>query len=235
MKRLTFAVIFGILILAVPQVEAGTLYEPVADFSLSSNPSDQWRYLYDTGTGPQLLTEPVINFATTGANAWFNGLAMPDSVATIKNVTASPITISGNIVLPPNLLGMDPEIEKSDVTRWTAPSAGTWSISGLFQGIDTSQLDHTVDILENSTTVLLAPTSVSTFGQTVGFSTSVALAQGDTIDFIVNGATVFSGAATGLSATIQLAGVPEPSSITIAMMGGLMLGMSGCYRRIRRA
>jgi hypothetical protein len=93
--------------------------------------------------------------------------------------------------MPPNLLFMDPEIEKSDITRWTAACASTWSISGLFRGIDNSKLDRTFETLENSTTVLLAPTSISNFGQTVGFSTSVALAQGDTIDFIVNCATFF--------------------------------------------
>ena len=134
-------------------------------------------------------------------DSWWDGFNIPDSVRTIGNPTGGTVT-SGTLVLPPNLLGMDPEVEKSDITRWTAPSAGTWSISALFQGIDTSEHSHTVEVLENSTTMLLAPTTISSYGQTVNFSADVSLAKGATIDFIVNGATVYTDLSTGLSATL---------------------------------
>ena len=142
----------------------------------------------------------------------------------MKNTTASTVTISGTVVLPPNLLNMDPVINKSDITRWTAPSAGTWSISGFFQGVDTSQHSHTVELLENSTTMLLAPTTISSYGQTVNFTADISLAKGDTIDFLVNGAALFTDLGTGLSATIQLSSVPEPSSLVLGLIAGVGCG-----------
>ena len=109
---------------------------------------------------------------------------------------------------------MDPEVEKSDITRWTAPSAGTWSISTLFfQGIDTSEHSHTVEVLENSTTMLLAPTTISSYGQTVNISADVSLAKGATIDFIVNGAKVYTDLSTGLSATLVKLGTVAVSMV----------------------
>jgi hypothetical protein len=129
---------------------------------------------------------------------------------------------------------MDPEIEKSDITRWTAPSAGKWSISGLFQGIDVDQHSHTVEILENSTTILLGPTTISSYGQRVNFSTDVTLARGDTIDFIVHGATVYTNLSTGLSATIQLSSVPEPSSIVLGLTASLVGGSPYWLKRRSR-
>ena len=244
MKRLRPAAILGLMILAVPQARAGLVFNAVADFSLASNPNGPWSYLSDDGSGPQLLTEAVINFATDGADAWFNGLAGPNAVATIRNVTDNPISIPVSTVqpvplpaftvLPPNLLGMDPESAKSDITRWTAPSAGTWSISGLFQSIVTTDLSHTVEILENSSTVLLAPTVVSPLNQTVDFGASVSLAKGDTIDFIVDGMPVFADFSTGLSATIELTSVPEPSTMILAIVGSFMLGGAACFRRTCR-
>ena len=120
-----------------------------------------------------------------------------------NNTTGSTIT-NGTIVLPPNFLLMDPE-SYTAIVRWTAPSTGTWNISGLFQGNDTNSQAHPVEILENSSTVLLSPTSIASFGQQVPFSDKVTLNKGDTIDFMVlTGPTTYAFLSTGLSATISL-------------------------------
>ena len=232
MKPIQLVVILGLVILGVPQVKAGSLYDAVADFSIAANPNGQWSYLYDNGSGPQLLTHAVANYGATGVDAWVNGLSGSQAAATMKNTTASTVTISGTVLLPPNLLNMDPVINKSDITRWTAPSAGTWSISGLFQGVDIFEHSHTVELLENSTTILLGPSTISSYGQKVTFSTDVTLAKGDTIDFIVHGATVYTNLGTGLSATIQLSSVPEPSSIVLGIIASLACG-SLCWRSRR--
>jgi hypothetical protein len=211
---------------------AGTVYDAVADFSIAANPNGQWSYLYDNGSGPQLLTHAVANYGATGVDAWVNGLSGPQAAGTMKNTTASTVTISGTVLLPPNLLNMDPVNNKSNITRWTAPSAGTWSISGLFQGVDIFEKSHTVELLENSTTLLLAPATISSYGQTVNFSAEVSLAKGDTLDFIVNGATVFTDLGTGMSATIQSSSVPEPSSLVLGIIASLACG--SLYWRPRR-
>jgi hypothetical protein len=158
-------------------------YDAVSDFSIVANPNDVWSYLYEqNGSAPQLL-ETINPYNPTGINGWWDGNQMPYAVGIDKNTTGSTIT-SGTIVWPPNLLRMDPE-SYTAIVRWTAPSTGTWKISGLFQGDDTNTQDHPVEILENSTTVLLSATSLTSFGQQVPFSDKVTLNKGDTIDFIV--------------------------------------------------
>ena len=231
MRRISLSAVLMVFGLA-SQLQAGTVYDAVADFSIASNPNGAWSYLYNLGSGPQLLTQTIVG--STGIDYWWSGQGIPDSIVTFKNTTSAPVD-DGTRVLPPNLLGMDPEIATADITRWTAPSTGMWSFSGLFQGIDVDQHAHTVEILENSSTVLLAPTTISSFGQTVGFSGTVSLTQGATIDFIVNGTPSFTFLSTGLSATIQLASIPEPSSIIMALIGGLSLSGYVCYRRVRYA
>jgi hypothetical protein len=161
-----------------------------------------WSYLYEqNGSAPQLLE--YHGSPPTGVNGWWDGNQTPYLGAIEKNTTGSTIT-SGTIVYPPNLLHMDPQGDTA-IVRWTAPSTGTWNISGLFQGTDTNTQAHPVEILENSSTVLLSPTSIASFGQQVPFSDKVTLNKGDTIDFMVlTGPTTFAFLSTGLTATISL-------------------------------
>ena len=216
MKRISLPMTLAFVCLSVPRVQAGAVYNAVADFSISSNPNGQWSYLYNNGSGLQLLTQPIV--LSDGIDYWWDGMAIPNDVATLKNTTNSTVSASTR-VLPPNLLGMEPE-SATDVIRWTAPTAGNWSITGLFQGIDTSEHSHNVEILENSGTQILAPTSISFFGQQVSFDATVTLAKGDTIDFIVQTGSTYTDLSTGLTATIQ--NVPEPSTITLAAIGGMI-------------
>jgi hypothetical protein len=182
---------------------ASTVYDAVNDFSVSSNPNGQWSYLYDTGSGPQLLTYNTIPFevAYPGLNAWWNGQTDPNSIFVAQNATASPVSFL-SIVDPPNLLWLDPQAD-TDIVRWTAPASGTWNVTGQFQGIDVGEQAHNVEILVNYSTVLLAPTTVSQFGQVVPFDQSVSLTAGNTIDFIVAATAGYGNLATGLSAAIS--------------------------------
>ena len=211
---------------------AAPSFSAVGDFSLTSNPNGQWSYLYDSGTGPQLQTQTLTNAdGGTGVDGWQNGLAQPNRVVTVANTTSSTLSYA-SIVQPTSLLRMDPQ-SFTDLTRWTAPSAGTWTISGLFQGIDIGEHSHNVEILENSTTVLLAPATISSFGQQVTFNTTVSLTQGSTIDFVVlTGPTTFTNLSTGLSATIQQTIVPEPASFFLFASG---LGLVSIYVKKRAA
>src|SRR5205807_1103351 len=76
---------------------AGSVYNAVADFSISANPNGQWSYLYDTGSGPQLFTHALVNDGAPGVDGWWDGLGIPDSVKTDKNTTTHTVTIAGTI------------------------------------------------------------------------------------------------------------------------------------------
>lgn len=211
---------------------AGDVYDAVTDFSISSNPNGAWSYLYNNDSGPQLLTNSGTGIAgTQGVIYWSNGINIPNNVAVFQNTTSSTVTIENSIILPTNLLGMGPELG-SDITRWTAPTEGTWSISGLFQGIDLNENSHGVEILENSSTVL-ASGSISSYGQQVTFDTNVTLAQGDTIDFVALGSSNYTYLSTGLAATIQLSSVPEPSTLVLACIASLGVAVAVRWKRRR--
>ena len=185
---------------------AGSVYDAVNNFSLLSNPNGTWSYLYaqTAGAASILMTQ-----ATSGSlSSWSNGQPQPGLQFIEKNTTTSTIT-SGTLVLPTNLLDMDPESGAAD-TEWTAPSSGVFTITGSFQGVDTSEASHQVEILENGSTVLLSPTTISTFGQVVNFSYTVDLATGNTLDFVVNTGSVSTDLGTGFDATIKPAAVPQP-------------------------
>jgi len=154
----------------------------------------------------------------------------PNQPYITKNTTGSSVTYSGTIVQPTKLLNMDPQRDV-DITRWTAPSAGTWKISGEFQGIDIFEKSHTVEIVENSNALLLAPTIISAYGQTVNFSDTVSLAKGATIDFMVNYTTNYNNLSTGFSAIIQPASVPEPSSFALSVIASLGCGTLCLWKR----
>jgi hypothetical protein len=85
MKPIRLMVILGLVILAVPKVKAGSTYDAVADFSIAANPNGQWSYLYDPGSGPQLLTHGQANIFGTALDDRWDGDSIPDSVRTIGN------------------------------------------------------------------------------------------------------------------------------------------------------
>ena len=80
-----------------------------------------------------------------------------------------------------------------------------------FWGLDRFEQSHPVEIVENGSTVLLSPTTISSYGQVVTFADTLTLAQGDTLDFIVNtGPSTFAYLSTGFDATIQAGSVIPP-------------------------
>lgn len=210
---------------------ASTIYDAVSNFSLSSNPNGTWSYLYDQGLGLQPLPDSIQNAnAATGLNEWWNGQSQPNSISVCQNTSGGTLTYSTTIVQPPNLLALDPE-DHTVIVRWTAPESGTWTLTGLFQGIDTSQKAHEVAILENYSTIVLSPTAISAYGQQVPFSESLPLTAGENLDFVVASTGGYTNFSTGLSATISIPSVPEPS--TLALLGAGAIGLIG-YRWRRK-
>lgn len=112
--------------------------------------------------------------------------------------------------------------------RWKAPAAGTYQVSGLFEGIEQGAGGTTSD----ATIVLNASTNpqpvlfhtgdaspinyVNGFGTKVTFSFSITLAASDTLDFRVGWGSnnAYNYDATGLAASVVLVPPPLQPSIT---------------------
>ncbi len=207
-----------------PAQVASVAGDAVNDFSIGAgNPNGPWSYLYNPdGSGPQLLTMPSSSADGDGYDVWWNGGAVPNRASVFHNTTGATADFGFTIVLPPDLLGIDPEAAPAVVVRWTAPELGAYDISGLFQGIDTQQQAHDVEIIENSSIQLLGPVAIAGYGQQVPFDATVTLQRGDTIDFVVETGGTYLNLGTGLSASIT--GTTAAATVTVSDPGGTYSG-----------
>jgi hypothetical protein len=221
-------------LIAAATASASVVYDAVNDFSLASNPNGAWAYgtLSNVGPGATFSTLPIplanVNFV--GSRVWTNGLGIPNGAAVEAN--ASGVTQSyATIVLQPNQLRLDGENFIDDV-RWTAPSAGTVNINGLFQGIDTRQSTVSVVVEQNGVSIYGA--GISAFGDTRPFGlTNVSVSAGNVIDF-VEAPQVFFDDSTGLKATLTFTPVPEPATLVLAALGVVFFLGARCRPTLAR-
>lgn len=157
-----------------------TVWELANDFSATNNPNGAWSYGYidmieGTPAGAfHLCTDPI---ATTSTAGWQGG----DSIAggSIWQNTGS-VSISG--VMPQGVAitcsAYTDLQEKTSTVRWTAPADGTISLLGSF---DTGSYGEGYrGVFHNGTAIWRVSYSAGTFD-----FPSIAVAAGDTIDFVV--------------------------------------------------
>jgi PEP-CTERM motif-containing protein len=190
-------------------------FDAVTDFSASTNPNGPWSYLFSGS----LFTTRACPLAP-GIECWWNGGSIPNSPTISKNVTGVPIRENGSVVLPPGELNMDPEADPVTV-RWTAPDAGSWTITGFFSGLDAVSPAHAAEVILNSSSTLFA-TTIDSPGEASHFTFTLTLNAGDLIDFNVNPANDGFFLGTGFDATISngpAAPTPEPASWGLLSLG----------------
>lgn len=174
-----------------------------------SNPNGDWSYGYSSSTPGSAITLFTEYFDDTVNFGWRTNLSLGTPVA-FKN------HVNGSAGLHP---GPSNEIA---IARWTALSAGSYQVSGMFGigdigAVDGYVLHNDVIVFSALNTVLDAP-----------FDLTLDVAAGDRIDFGVGSASSFYFDTTPLDAHIEA--VPEPASLAILGMGALTL----LRRRARR-
>jgi hypothetical protein len=205
-------------------------------FSLVNNPSGNWSYgLTPTLGGSFQLYNSSSNFPGLGLGPPYGTLPVwntPSNLSPFLGANTFGTQIlpcpSCSMNIPPGFLILSPEfLGNLSVLRWTAPSAGTYTISGLFQGVD-FQPHPTTDthILHNG--IAVYSNFLNTFAVPQNFSLQLQLNAGDTIDFAVgSGGDFLSNDSTGLVANINP--VPEPG--TMLLLGAGLVGIAARARR----
>jgi hypothetical protein len=218
--------VLGSLALGVCLPARAISYDAAGDFSITNgNPNGVWSYLV---SGSLLTEEQASCNGVAGIACWQNGLGVPNFAGILQNTTSSSIFVNSSVTIPAGAFDVDPESNTNVTILWTAPSAGTWSYSGFFSGLDATSSAHTTYVvLDSSTTLWSIP--ISGPGSGSSFSGTEVLNAGDTLGFVVATGALFSNLGTGFDATITM--VPEP-----ATFGLLGLGLAGIavWRRRRQ-
>ena len=108
---------------------------------------------------------------------------------------------------------------------FTAPAAGSYTVTGDFLGIDTGERLHGVEVLVNGLPSFIS--TISSYAQNDPFSISTTLGAGGTISFIVLGGSLdncgYCNLSTGLQAQIDTplltSATPLPSTWTMLVAG----------------
>lgn len=208
-------------------VHAAVIYDVTSDFSISNgNPNGVWTYGYSASGGATyslINSDRIYNTAVAigwGSNAVNNQNAPMDW----KNISSS--TING--VAPGQFTIHPGPAANGDygVLRFVTPIAGIYSIASTFFTGDVGDTDARV--LKNADFLNPLAFASSTTGN-FAFNTTLSLATGDTLDFVVGNKGSFFSDNTPLSVVITpSAQVPEPGTLLVLTLGLGILGVVRC-------
>jgi len=177
-------------------------WDAVQNFSDKVNPNGAWSYGYASKLEGTFLPFTT-NFTSGTTVGWNNNGEYPNYAGIALANTPYMLLNSNTIVIPVGVLALGIQ-QNAILLRWTAPAAGTYSITGSFQGIDLNLPVVDVGIYENGNTVLYS-NSLSFFGDLFNFNfPAVTLAAGATIDFAGAYTSTPNEDNVTVTATIQL-------------------------------
>jgi hypothetical protein len=221
-------------------------FDAVTGFSLTTNAAtNTWSYYGGTSTSVSTFESTVsllgVLFNTScgsGTSCW-DASSGPSNLI-LQNVTGANAGFPNSDALN-NQLTYYTRSGIVDV-RFLVPTTGTYSLTGFFEGsaISSESSQEFIAIDGNVGSPLFNMTGAVALGTTHPFSFgSLSLNAGDTVDFLVAGASTTSDTnslATGFDATFTTgtSAVPEPGTLALLAGGLLVLGYKGRQSRQRR-
>jgi hypothetical protein len=218
---------------------SASVYNAVSDFSVGNgNPNGPWAY--GSGVGGVSFNRFASSFTSTtgnlGPSSYWQATVPVDNVPLVGlNVSGSPYNF-GTVMVPTGALWVHPGPVNDVIVQWTAPAAGTYSLSASFALMDISPSGVIGEVFDNGSLIYSgtltgpgADQSTHTLGQSETFSDVVSLAAKDTLSFVVNQDGSFLNDSTALTANIS--SVPEASTWLMLILGFFGVG----FRAIRRS
>ena len=201
-------------------------YDAASGFS-SSNAAAPWSYGTGTvGTGaftPMSQYTGINCLGLVGVSCW--QAAVTSLNVPIIAVNRSPSTIDfSTVVFPTGLLLVHPGQSTDSIVEWTAPAAGTYTITGFFELLDVSPTGVVASVYNGTTQLFTGALSVpgASFPNSVGlmesFSLTQTLAAGSVLSFGVNNFENYLNDSTGFDVVIAN-GTPEPGPMALVAAG----------------
>jgi hypothetical protein len=233
-----------VLAFSISHAAKAATYDALADFSISGNPNGVWQY----GEGI-VGTSTFTPFTVSGSDSDVPGRSIfwrttdPNlgAPAIIKNTLGVPFA-AATAVFPTSVLDIHPGFADDVIIRFIAPTAGTYTYSGLFEILDFQAPTGIIgEIYKNDeqlySQLLQGPKADLANllpGGVINFSGSVDLAAGDILSFASNRAGDFTFDSTGFAVTIT-SDVPEPSTWAMMILGFAGVGFMTYSRRKQTA
>lgn len=201
------------------------------DFDPILNQPFPWEYGFSTDVNsPNMFTIMPVRGAFNDLDFWFDHSGLP-------SIGHNPQSFSVGGVLSPSLSPGDGMLHPGNtpalftyaaVVRWTAPTAGLYSINATFTAIDTRGPDVQAMVLHNGSEA--GSDYLVGNGASFGYLTTLNLSAGATLDFaVLNHDAPGDQDWTRLAASISA--VPEPEHYAACAAAGLMA--FGFWRRAR--
>ena len=224
MKPSLLLVLTSAILLTFAAQSFAASFDAFADFSTTLNPNGVWSYGQTPTLGGSFT--PLLAGSCGPLTGWNNsGTANPSGSPPFifkgSGTCGTGTPLSGQLDVHPGSGGQFADV------RWTSPSAGTFAVTGLFEGIDPTAGGTDVHVLLNG--AHLFDGAITNFGVPLPFALTGAVAAGAKLDFAVGFGSDgnFAFDSTGFSAAISFqpsSAVPDPGSLMLLGSGVIALG-----------
>ena len=226
MQRFILCVAALIVLVGIGQTNAAvTTYNARQDFSGTSNPNGQWSYGWSYSLGGSMNVYPDYTIDYRGFYGWRDDSLYPSD--DIPHVTQAD-DVFGWPVGPDELIFHPGWNEEYSIIRWTAPADGTADVTAEFAGAHFG----TTAVFVHRNTDMLFDAVLPGYAVAPPYNSALSVQAGDTIDFAVGMLGNAAGTTTAVSAIIDFSPVPEPSTILIWSLLGI-IGIAYGWRRRR--
>ena len=179
-----------------PAIATATVWNAVSDFSISSNPNEDWAYGYGTAGSTFSLDSTASTFHLGPTDLWSRHRGDPVYLRNGNPMVAENMGAAYNwttVVVPTGVLWVHPGKRWDTLVQWTAPTAGTYSYSGEFELLDIHPTGIIGEVFAGETELYSgtltgpgAKQSTKIPGESEPFSGTVSLLAGETLTFAVN-------------------------------------------------